>query len=482
MRKKMFVSKVLQMSATMIIFNISNLCYNIFISEKAGAESIGLFHLIMNVQSIGISLSVSGMSLTATRLMSDMPGERGLVSSNDIIAKCLSVCMITALAAASVMYGAAGFIADRLLHRPEAAANIRMLAPSLICIAISSVLGGYFTAFGKVGSIGAGRLCAEAVSWIFTVLFAGRSAQGDICTVVVKAGVLATAAQCISDIILWQKASRRHIQKKSGIGRKDVIRLCAPIAVGSFLRTGLSSVENLLIPARLAAGGAANALSKYGIIKGMSMPVLFFPSVFTGAFTSLIVPEIARRFSQKHTNSIRYISALSMEYILKFGFLISAVFFMWSDDICRRFFSHPEAGAYLHLLAVLPLFMFMDSVTDAILKGLDKQVFGLKVNIADAVMRVVLIFAFVPVFGIEAYVAILYVSEVLNLSLSFWKLQKETALRFPFGKAVAVPMFSLWCAYGAVRLANVMPAAKIMIFAAVYIAMCELAAPIFKKG
>ena len=475
MRKKLFFSKVLQMALIMAVFNISNLCFGIFVSNRLGAEQTGLFHLIMNVQSIGISLSVSGMSLTATRLLSDMTRERALVCSDHILARCLRICLTTSVSAAAVMMCASDFIASSLIGRPEAAPMLRALSPALVCVAVSAVLGGYFTAFGKVGAIGTGRLMGEAASWIY-IAGAAHSGDGCIeCIDVVAANVTAMIVQCLSDTYLWRKSARTHGAQKSSVTTRHVIALCAPLAIGSYLRTGLSSAENLLIPSRLGASGVADSLAQYGIIKGMSMPVLFFPSVAVGAFVSLIVPEIARRRARRQPNSIRYISSLSAQYILRFGFLVSAIFFVWADEICGYVYSRAEAGVYLRLLAALPLFMFFDSACDAILKGLDEQVFGLKVNIADAAMRVLLILVCVPVWGIRGYICILYISELLNLSLSYWKLKKITALRFPLAKAVMIPLFAIWCSLGAVNLTGVSHiAAQILIFAASYISITSL--------
>ena len=475
MRKKLFFSKVLQMALIMAVFNISNLCFGIFVSNRLGAEQTGLFHLIMNVQSIGISLSVSGMSLTATRLLSDMTRERALIYSDHILARCLRICLTTSVSAAAVMMCASNFIASSLIGRPEAAPMLRTLSPALVCVAVSAVLGGYFTAFGKVGAIGTGRLMGEAASWIY-IAGAVHSDDGCIgCIDVVAANVTAMLVQCLSDTYLWRKSARTHGAQKSSVTTRHVIALCAPLAIGSYLRTGLSSAENLLIPSRLGASGVADSLAQYGIIKGMSMPVLFFPSVAVGAFVSLIVPEIARRRAQNQPNSIRYISSLSAQYILRFGFLVSAIFFVWADEICGYVYSRAEAGVYLRLLAALPLFMFFDSACDAILKGLDEQVFGLKVNIADAAMRVLMILVCVPVWGIRGYICILYISELLNLSLSYWKLKKITALRFPLAKAVMIPLFAIWCSLGAVNLTGVSHiAAQILIFAASYISITSL--------
>ena len=127
MRKKVFISKVLQMTFAMIGFNISGLLYNVFISNTLGAETIGLFHLVGSVYSIGISLCVSGMSLTCTRLLSDMPRQKGLMCSDSILLKCLTISLVTSLVATLLLYGFSDLIATSLLGRSEASRYLKTL-------------------------------------------------------------------------------------------------------------------------------------------------------------------------------------------------------------------------------------------------------------------------------------------------------------------------------------------------------------------
>ena len=93
MRKRDFMSKVVQMSSAMVAFNISDICYSIYMSKVLGAESIGVFHLIMNVFAMGVSLSVSGMTLTTTRLLSESGASEA--SANKILKKCIRLCLVT---------------------------------------------------------------------------------------------------------------------------------------------------------------------------------------------------------------------------------------------------------------------------------------------------------------------------------------------------------------------------------------------------
>ena len=80
---------------------------------------------------------------------------------------------------------------------------------------------------------------------------------------------------------------------------------------------------------------------------------------------------------------------------------------------------------YVQILAPLIPFMYIDNIVDAILKGLDKQVTVLKINIIDLVSGIFLIIVLIPKFGVWGYVFTIYFSEILNFGLSFYVLARE---------------------------------------------------------
>ncbi len=442
MRKKDFISKVLRLSFVMICLNISNTSYGIFVSERVGAEGIGIFHLVMSVYSLGSVISVSGIGFTSTRLISDMPSPMAARCGDDVVRKCMRFCLVPASFAAGAMLLGADFMAEKILGSSDGAHCFRLLAPSLIFTALSSVLSGYFTAFGRVGSISFVRLVSELVTWSASIFLFSQNGSAHGYTVIITAMLLGSLAEFGVSFFLWYR-SRMRLFCENGCDYRGILALCAPIAIGSYLRCGLTSAENLLIPSMLRLHGDANPLALYGIIKGMTMPILMFPMVITGVFSNLIIPEIARRRSMGYKNGIRYISSLSLEYILKFGMLIGAVFFEFHTELAAMFYSEQRAGVYLGHLCFFAVFVFCDAVTDALLKGMDEQLSTLKINIVDSVCRVLCILIFVPRFGMAAYIGMMYVSETVNLGFSYYKLRKVSDMSFPLAKGVVIPAVSL---------------------------------------
>lgn len=481
MQKKAFVSKVFQMSSVMLIMNISNICYSIFVSKRAGAAGIGMFHLVMSIYSLAVTISVSGIGLTSTRLISDMPSPLAVKCADSVVIKCIKLCLIPASAACFFLFYASDFISANILNNPECSICLKILSPTLICTAVSSVINGYFTSFGRVGSIAMGRIFAECSVWLCTILLLPMYLGDKTYMAVVIAFCSGLIADCICSITLWRR-SVNHLWCENGTDYKSILRLCTPIAIGSYLRTGLTSAENILIPSMLSLFGSTNPVAAYGIIKGMTIPILMFPTVFTGAFTSFIVPEIARRRFMGYKNGIRYISALSIEYILKFAFFVSAVFLRWHMELGEAFFDEADVGKYLGIMFVFPLFYFCDSVVDAILKGMDEQVASLKINIVDSICRVAGIVIFVPRFGVMAYLGIMYLSEFINLGFSYLKLKKSSGVLFPLKKGVIYPLLSSMLAiFISYRIPSLGMWSDICFFGAIYISILCLIQSVFDK-
>ena len=115
-------------------------------------------------------------------------------------------------------------------------------------------------------------------------------------------------------------------------------------------------------------------------------------------------------------------------------------------------YNSPEGAQYLGALAPLMPVMFLDTVTDSILKGLGKQFYTMCVNIVDAAISVVLVWLLVPRIGIYGYIIVIYSSECVNTVFSIWKLLSIVDLKVNVAKILLSPLAA---AIGAANVANI---------------------------
>ena len=68
--------------------------------------------------------------------------------------------------------------------------------------------------------------------------------------------------------------------------------------------------------------------------------------------------------------------------------------------------------------------MYLDIVIDGILKGLDAQVDVMIVNVFDCIVSIAFIYFLVPFLGFGGYIISIFISEVIDFTLSGYKLLK----------------------------------------------------------
>lgn len=92
--------------------------------------------------------------------------------------------------------------------------------------------------------------------------------------------------------------------------------------------------------------------------------------------------------------------------------------------------------------------MYLDHIADGMLKGLDMQKFIMKVNILDAFLSVILAAVLIPNIGILGFIIILYVCELLNCTLSIWKLVSICNFQIKLRQSIIIPTACIICAVG----------------------------------
>ena len=202
---------------------------------------------------------------------------------------------------------------------------------------------------------------------------------------------------------------------------RRMLAVALPLAVSAYARTSLTTLEHLLIPRGLKSAGltADRALAGYGIVHGMALPVVLFPSCLLYALADLLVPELTTAQVSGRCGDIRRLVRTLLYRCLLFACGTAVLLLAFSGPLGRLIYHSDDAGRYIRLLAPLVPVMYLDTVTDGCLRGLGQQTRCMAINVFDATLGVVLVWALLPRFGLAGYIFILYFNECVNFTLSF---------------------------------------------------------------
>lgn len=247
------------------------------------------------------------------------------------------------------------------------------------------------------------------------------------------------------------RTENREIGGLRGAVRRTA-EIALPTAVGSYVRQGLICAEHIAIPRGLKkfSGSGEAALASYGVLHGMTFPLIFFPSSVVAAAASLLIPELSEAAALRRRGDIRFIAEQCVRLTLIFAAFIGALFLSCGEALGERIYSSADAGAYAKLIAPLIPVMYLDTAVDCVLKGIGEQVYCMKVNIIDAALSLILVLTVLPHFGLYGYIFCVYLTEIVNFVMSITKMIRAAGARLRVSFA-ALPLLCSFASFSLIR-------------------------------
>lgn len=442
MRKlKLFLFNGILLTITSFIMRSIGVFFNIYISNKIGTEAVGLFQLIMSVYMFAITIATSGINLAATKIVSEELALQNNHIPKQAMKKCILYSLFLGIIAFLLIVLFAPFISQYLLHNKIPHYLFYILGISLPFISMSSALNGYFTALRLATKNAFARFIEQFIkitvtTYCLSIIFPNGLEYA--CLSLILGETISEVMSCILNFLLYFMDLRKQNSCNSRINNKEytkrILVISIPIAITSYIRSGLASLKQLLIPLRLEKSGLSceKSISEYGIISGMAMPILLFPEVIINSFSGLLVPEFSAYYARNQNKQINY--AIDKIFHITFLFSIATigVFACYSNILSLVIYENIEVAYYFKILCPLIFFMYLDSIVDSILKGLDKQVGVMACNILDLVVSILCIYFVVPIYGINGYLFVIFLSEFLNCGISLFQLWKATRILYRF--------------------------------------------------
>ena len=450
-RKKLILNAFILTFTTMMIGFVST-SFRVYLSNKIGSEGIGLYQLIMSIHVMTTTLAISGIRVTTTRLIAEELGRSNIKNIKSILRKSILYSLLFSTTTFLLVYNFADIIALKWIGDSRAIIPIKILSCSLPFIGISSCFHGYFYGMRKIIKSVSSDIVEVGTMMIIIISFMGICLPKGLnftCALIAIGTSLGNIASAIYFCILFLFEKKSGY--KSGYSRNNkysffkIFSISFPIACSSYIQTGLKTIEDLLIPDALRRYGSstASSLSIFGMIKGMALPILNFPSIFLASFSTLIIPEIAQYNVLNRQKSVNFVISKVIKFTLIIALFSTGFFMVYSNELGQSLYHNSEVGLMLKILAPLIPFMYLDRIVDGSLNALDQQVYTLRYNLIDMTVRILIINLLIPMFGIEGFIMVLFISTTLNFSLSANRLLKVTKLDFSIFNWIIKPIISI---------------------------------------
>lgn len=413
--------------------------YRIFLSNVFGAEGMGLYQLISPVLALSFSLTVSGIQTAISKYVASETGTGDYKSSFRTLWAGFLLAMALSAICALGIYIYAEPIAVNLLLEARTAPLLRIIALSIPMASVHSCINGYFYGIRKTGIPAFSQLSEQVcrvgsvyliyyicqrhgltptISFAVVGLVIGESAS----MIVSVVAILARAHQVFPASPFSRRRKPQAFSSVIAIYRRitgQLLQLAVPLSANRLVINLLQSVEAIYIPNRLMAYGLnnADALSVYGVLTGMSLPLILFPSAITNSISVLLLPIVAEADASGNRAAVRRAIFTSIRCCLLLGFFCTALFLLFGRLAGRLLFDSELAGSFILTLSFICPFMYIASTLNSILNGLGKTIQTFLFSVVSLLLRLLFVFSAIPVYGIKGYLWGMLASQMLQTLL-----------------------------------------------------------------
>ncbi len=420
MSKKTFIKGAFILTLAGVITRILGFFFKIFLSRLIGAEGVGLYQLVMPVCAICYAIGISGFEVAVSRLTAVYCSRKKSKTAYNItllatvisLAVCIICCIFVRINAA--------FIAKYFFHNTDCTLLIKVIVLSIPfscihCMVSSYYLGKEQTAFPALSQLA--EQIIRIVSVYFIIKITGRTdAYTGVLSLVT--GELGAAIISVTSIIFARRKADDGMEDKWSprIFFKKITSTSFPVSANRTIQHGIQSIESTLIPLMLVKSGytSAEALSIFGIMTGMALPIILFPATLSNSISLMLLPSVSK--VKNNNEKIKESGTSALLFSLIFGFVCIIFFETAGATLGALCFKEEQVKIYIRIMAWLCPFMFLSTTYKSILNalGLSSQVFANNM-LSEAVC--IIFIMLIPKLGIKSYLFGLLLNQIINSAL-----------------------------------------------------------------
>ena len=384
------------------ISRIFGFLFRIFLSRSFGEESVGLYQMIFPLYILCLSLSTAGLQTAVSRITAEKTTLGHNKEADGVLTAALCLAVVISLIEILVIQDQAGSIAGSLFGDDRCMELILIISYALPFAAVHSCICGRSLGLGDTMLPAASQLIEQCVRiltvvllWIFLRL-CGLTPSLRLAATGVVAGEMAAALFTVRGL---------RLQRPVRAGIRELFAFSAPLTANRTALTLLQSIEAVSIPASLIRYGmsATEAVSLYGVLTGMALPCILFPSALTGSVGTVLLPAVSAASTSGNRRSVFLLLRKAIVSCFSLGLACCLFFLLFGKMIGRFLFHSADAGRFIITLAWICPFLYVNSSLLNAVNGYGRTGTSFLISMSGLLIRIAGVFLAVPQFGIQGY-------------------------------------------------------------------------------
>jgi len=430
-----------------IISRIIGFIYRIPLQNTIGDAGMGYYSAAFQIYSIMLIISSYSLPVAVSKLVAARAAKGQYRNARRFFHGALTFATLTGGATCLIVLFGADTLANNIMKMPKSAIALRMLAPTLLVVALMGVIRGYFQGLGTMVPTAFSQLIEQIVNAIISVV-AGvyLYAYGKNVAALLRddafgpawgaaGGTLGTGSGAIAGLLvllimflIHKRRMRKNIIRDNAkyvdsYGRifSALLITCIPVILSTTIYNISDTLDQILFNNVMDIKGYSAIKAEYwGIYSGKYRVLTNVPIALANALCSSMMPSLAACIENKDRRLARHKVAIGTRFVMIISIPCAvALAILGRPLISLMFTGEVDIPANLLMMgSASVIFYSLSTLSNGVLQGIDK----LRIPVRNAAIALVL------------HMGVLY----LTISVLDWKLYGVVVACMAFGLLMCI--------------------------------------------
>ncbi|MCI8343391.1 MAG: oligosaccharide flippase family protein [Clostridia bacterium] len=362
-------------AALVTVFSACEHClgflYRIILSRTLGSEGLGIYQVALTVFAVFITATSSGLPITLSRVISKhrtrgyKNGEHAATTAAMLITLLFSVPITLLLFVFRTPF-------SHIFSDPRCADLFYIMIFGLSFTSVYAIIRGCFWGNKRFFAYSLIELIEEIIMIVIGVflILCIQNSVADINKAAIAVLVSYLCSFAIAVVYFFMKGGKLYPPRGEFM---PLLKSSLPVTAMRTSSSLMNSLISVLFPMRLIAAGfsSSRAMSEYGIVYGMVMPVLFIPSSLIGSIALVLVPELSECYYRGDKPALSaYVEKALNATLLIAGCLIP-LFIVCGEGVGIFLYSNAASGQMIANCALILLPMSITMICTSLLNSMN---------------------------------------------------------------------------------------------------------------
>ena len=168
--KQQYFYNALLLTLVALLIRTVSVSFNVYVSNRVGAEAMGLLSLVGSVYGFAVTLATSGIHLATVRVVAEGLERSNGAESRACLRSCLRYAACFGTLSTVLLSSLSSPLGHYVLKDPRTIRAMRALALTLLPISLTTVMNGYFTAVRRAWKNAVSQVSEQSIKIASSVI------------------------------------------------------------------------------------------------------------------------------------------------------------------------------------------------------------------------------------------------------------------------------------------------------------------------